>query len=167
MHLDYLSCALTVISTLLVGRRNWTGLVVAAVNSLIVCDIGWKTSQIGLIPANVFCLGVYAFSVRSWMKQAAGNQSAAENEKQEARAPLFRRILAKVQGVASHSNPKSQETASQQETASRNDVRRPVQLKTATPTASRAWVQHNPRRRQVRSVIASPRAGVYSRASAR
>jgi hypothetical protein len=163
MHLDYLSCALTVVSTFLVGRRNWTGLVIAAVNSLIVCDIGWKTSQIGLIPANVFCLGVYAFSVRSWFKEAASNQSAsvAENENQEARVPLFRRILAKVQGAASQNNTISQEAASQTE------VRRPIQFKPAAATINRAWVQHNPRRRQVRSEITWSRAGVYSRAAAR
>jgi hypothetical protein len=161
MHLDYLSCALTVISTLLVGRRNWTGLVVAAVNSLIVCDIGWKTSQIGLIPANVFCLGVYAFSVRSWIRQEASNQSAAGNEKQEARVPLFRRILAKAQGAVSRDKVKSQEAASQ------NEVRRPIELKAANGTVNREWVKHNPRRRQVRSTTAWPRAGVYSRAAAR
>jgi hypothetical protein len=161
MHLDYLSCALTVISTLLVGRRNWTGLVVAAVNSLIVCDIGWKTSQIGLIPANVFCLGVYAFSVRSWMKHSADNKSAAGNEKQEAQVPLLRRILANLQGIASRNNTKSQETASQ------HNMQRPVQLKTATAAVSRTWMRHSPRRRQVRSAVSLPRTGVYSRAAAR
>lgn len=161
MHLDYLSCALTIISTFLVGRRNWTGLVIAAVNSLIVCDIGWKTSQIGLIPANVFCLGVYAFSVRSWIRVARSNQSAVDSEKQEAQVPLVRRILAKVRGTASQNETKSQEAASQ------NELQRPIQSKPATATVSRAWVQHNPRRRQRRSATAWSRPGVYSRATAR
>ena len=37
-HLDYLSCLLTVLATILVGRKLWTGLVVSGVNSAIVCS---------------------------------------------------------------------------------------------------------------------------------
>ena len=69
-RLDYLSCLLTVIATILVGRKNWTGLVVSGVNSLIVCVIGLHTSQYGFIPANVFCIGIYAFNLKSWTKKA-------------------------------------------------------------------------------------------------
>jgi hypothetical protein len=36
-RLDYLSCFLTAVATILVGRKMWTGLVVSGVNSLIVC----------------------------------------------------------------------------------------------------------------------------------
>jgi hypothetical protein len=68
LHLDYLSCLLTVLATILVGRKSWTGLLVSIVNSLIVCVIGLRTSQFGFIPANVFCICVYAFSIRSWLK---------------------------------------------------------------------------------------------------
>lgn len=68
-RLDYLSCLLTVLSTLLVGRKIWVGLVVAGINSLIVCIIGIRTSQFGFIPANIFCIGVYACSIRSWRNQ--------------------------------------------------------------------------------------------------
>jgi hypothetical protein len=167
MHLDYLSCALTVVSTLLVGRRNWTGLVVAAVNSLIVCDIGWKTSQIGLIPANVFCLGVYAFSVRSWIRGGRSNQSAAESENQEAQAPLFHRILAKARGAASQTGDKAQTEAKPQPVAAQNELQQPAQSKAPVVTVSRAWMQHSPRRRQVRPATAWPRSHVYSRAAAR
>lgn len=163
MHLDYLSCALTVISTFLVGRRNWAGLVIAAVNSLIVCDIGWKTAQIGLIPANVFCLGVYAFSVRSWRKQAASKQSAAENKKQEAQipVPLLNRILARMRGAASQNEANAQQVPSQIE------VRRPIQFTPANVAVSGERMRHNPRRRQVRSSVAWAHPGVYSRAAAR
>jgi hypothetical protein len=70
-RLDYFSCFLTVVSTLLVGRKHWSGLVVAGVNSLLICAIGWRTSQFGFIPANLFCIGVYVFSFRSWMRPAA------------------------------------------------------------------------------------------------
>jgi len=69
-HLDYFSCLLTVLSTVLVGRKSWTGLVVAAFNSLLICVIGLKTGQFGFIPANLFCIGVYAVSIRSWRRSA-------------------------------------------------------------------------------------------------
>jgi hypothetical protein len=67
-RLDYLSCFLTVVATILVGRRIWTGLVVSSVNSLIVCVIGLHTSQYGFIPANVFCICINAFNLRAWLK---------------------------------------------------------------------------------------------------
>lgn len=67
-HLDYVSCALTVLSTVLVARRMWMGLVVAGINSALLCLIGLKTSQFGLVPANVFCIAVYAASFRSWLR---------------------------------------------------------------------------------------------------
>lgn len=65
-RLDYLSCFLTVVATILVGRKNWTGLLLSGVNSAIVCVIGVHTSQYGFIPANVFCICVYAFNIRKW-----------------------------------------------------------------------------------------------------
>lgn len=67
-RLDYLSCLLTVVATILVGRKMWTGLVVSGVNSLIVCVIGLHTSQYGFIPANVFCICINAFNLRAWLK---------------------------------------------------------------------------------------------------
>jgi hypothetical protein len=73
-HLDSVSCALTVLSTVLVGKKLWTGLVVAGVNSVVICVIGLRTAQFGFIPANLFCIAVYAVSLRSWMKkQGTGN----------------------------------------------------------------------------------------------
>lgn len=70
-HLDYLSCALTVLSTVLVSRKMWAGLVVAGVNSALLCLIGLKTSQFGFVPANLFCIAVYAANFRSWVKPQA------------------------------------------------------------------------------------------------
>ncbi|HEY1995149.1 MAG TPA: hypothetical protein VGG81_12150 [Edaphobacter sp.] len=67
-RLDYLSCFLTVVATILVGRKMWTGLLVSGVNSLIVCVIGLHTSQYGFIPANVFCICINAFNLRAWLK---------------------------------------------------------------------------------------------------
>ena len=68
-RLDYLSCFLTILATVLVGRKSWTGLLISIVNSLIVCVIGFRTSQFGFIPANLICICVYAFSIRSWLKK--------------------------------------------------------------------------------------------------
>lgn len=68
LRLDYLSCVLTVFSTILVGRRHWQGWVVAAVNSLIICVIGVRTAQLGFIPANLFCIVLYGLNLRTWRK---------------------------------------------------------------------------------------------------
>ena len=70
-RLDYLSCCLTVLSTILVGRKRWTGLAIAGVNSCIICLIGLRTGQLGFIPANLFCIGVYAISIRSWVRSGS------------------------------------------------------------------------------------------------
>ena len=69
LHLDYLSCFLTILATFLVGRKSWTGLLISIVNSMIVCVIGFRTSQFGFIPANLICICVYAFNIRSWVKE--------------------------------------------------------------------------------------------------
>jgi hypothetical protein len=67
--LDYLSCFLTVLATILLARKCWIGLLFAMINSMIVCAIGVHTLQFGFIPANLFCICVYALSLRSWFKQ--------------------------------------------------------------------------------------------------
>jgi hypothetical protein len=64
--LDYISCVLTVISTVLVGKKLWQGWVVAGVNSVIICFIGLRTAQFGFVPANLFCMGLYANNLWSW-----------------------------------------------------------------------------------------------------
>ena len=66
LRLDYLSCVLTIISTILVGRKNWEGWVLAAANSVVLCVIGLRTAQVGLVPANLFCMGLYANNLWSW-----------------------------------------------------------------------------------------------------
>ncbi len=65
---DYVSCLLTIVSTVLVGRRFWQGWVLAAINSVIICVIAVKTNQTGFIPANLFCIVLYAFNLRAWRK---------------------------------------------------------------------------------------------------
>lgn len=69
LRLDYLSCVLTIVSTILVGRRLWEGWVLAAVNSVIICIIAVRTAQTGFIPANLFCIVLYAMNMRSWRRQ--------------------------------------------------------------------------------------------------
>jgi hypothetical protein len=59
---------LTIFSTILVGRRCWEGWVLAAANSLIICVIGLRTAQLGFMPANLFCIVLYAFNLRTWRK---------------------------------------------------------------------------------------------------
>ncbi len=66
LRLDYLSCLLTVLSTILVGRKLRAGWVVAAVNSVLFCVIGVRTRQIGFIPANLFCIALYAWNLHRW-----------------------------------------------------------------------------------------------------
>jgi hypothetical protein len=80
-HLDYLSCLLTVLATILLARKSWIGLLIAIVNSVVVCAIALRTSQLGFIPANLFCICVYGFSMRSWLKkQAHTNRDQAQRE---------------------------------------------------------------------------------------
>ena len=80
-HLDYLSCFLTVLATILLGRKSWIGLLIAIFNSVIICAIALRTSQLGFIPANLFCICIYAFSMRSWLKeQAHTNRDQAQRQ---------------------------------------------------------------------------------------
>jgi hypothetical protein len=71
LRLDYLSCILTVASTILVGRRNWGGWILAGLNSGVVCMIGLRTAQFGFIPANLFCIVLYGMNLREWRKEEA------------------------------------------------------------------------------------------------
>jgi hypothetical protein len=68
VRLDYLSCILTIVSTILVGKRCWEGWALAAVNSVIICVIGVKTAQFGFVPANLFCLVLCGVNVRTWRR---------------------------------------------------------------------------------------------------
>jgi hypothetical protein len=58
---------LTILSTVLVGRKLWAGWVVAAVNSVLICIIAMRTSQFGFIPANLFCIVLYAWNLKRWL----------------------------------------------------------------------------------------------------
>jgi hypothetical protein len=53
------------LATILFARKSWIGLLIAIVNSVIVCAIALRTSQLGFIPANLFCICVYGLSSRN------------------------------------------------------------------------------------------------------
>jgi nicotinamide riboside transporter PnuC len=67
-RLDYISCVLTITSTILVGKKRWEGWVIAGINSALICVIAVNTSQLGFIPANLFCLALYAYNIWEWRK---------------------------------------------------------------------------------------------------
>jgi hypothetical protein len=54
LKLDYVSCILTIISTVLIGKKLWQGWVITGANSIIICLIGMRTAQFGFVPANLF-----------------------------------------------------------------------------------------------------------------
>ena len=66
LRLDYVSCVLTVASTVLVGRRCWEGWALAMINSVIIAIIAVKTQQLGFVPANIFCIAMSAINLHSW-----------------------------------------------------------------------------------------------------
>jgi hypothetical protein len=65
-RLDYITCVLTVVSTIMIGRKLWLGWIVAAINSVLFCIIGIRTAQFGFVPANIFCIALYAWNLRNW-----------------------------------------------------------------------------------------------------
>ena len=66
IRLDYLSCVLTVLGTVLIGRKLWQGWIVAAINSAVVCIIGMRTTQFGMVPANLLCIALYGSNLFAW-----------------------------------------------------------------------------------------------------
>jgi hypothetical protein len=66
IRLDYLSCILTVLATVLIGKKLWQGWVVAGINSAVVCVIGIRTAQFGFVPANLLCIALYTSNLFHW-----------------------------------------------------------------------------------------------------
>jgi hypothetical protein len=75
IRLDYLSCVLTVLATVLIGKKLWQGWVVAALNSAVVCVIGMRTAQFGFVPANLLCIALYTSNLVSWRPKKLTNNS--------------------------------------------------------------------------------------------
>ena len=80
LRLDYLSCLLTILSTVLVGKKIWQGWVIAGGNSLIICFIRVRTAQFGFVPANLVCIGLYANNLSRWRLQRKNDSSANRHE---------------------------------------------------------------------------------------
>jgi hypothetical protein len=82
LRLDYLSCVLTILSTVLVGKKLWQGWVVAGANSIIICIIGMRTAEFGFVPGNLFCIGLYANNLWNWRPKAqiANSQSRPQSQ---------------------------------------------------------------------------------------
>ena len=70
LRLDYISCVLTILSTVLVGRKLWQGWVVAGANSLLICLIGIRAAQFGFVPANLFCICLYSYNLQTWKSKS-------------------------------------------------------------------------------------------------
>jgi len=79
IRLDYLSCILTVLGTILLGKKLWQGWVVCAINSAVVCVIGLRTAQFGFVPANLFCIALYTSNVVSWRFKPSSVSSGSTN----------------------------------------------------------------------------------------
>lgn len=91
LRLDYLSCVLTIASTVMVGRRKWYGWVVAGTNSIIICAIGVNTGQFGFVPANLFCLALYLYNIIQWRGKDAPTREV-EGDTGETSAGITLRI---------------------------------------------------------------------------
>jgi hypothetical protein len=92
LRLDYLSCLLTIASTLMVGRRMWHGWLVAGANSVIISVIGMKTGQWGFVPANLFCIGIYVYNIILWRQQSPSMPASATLNGQSAARHIPRRF---------------------------------------------------------------------------
>jgi hypothetical protein len=78
--LDYLSCVLSVLGTVLIGRRLWHGWVVAAINSVVLCVIGMRTAQFGFVPANLVCIALYAGNLFAWRFKSPSSPANLHND---------------------------------------------------------------------------------------
>ena len=101
LRLDYISCVLTIVSTVLVGRRLWQGWIVAGANSVVICLIGLRTSQTGFVPANLFCLGIYGYNLVQWRSDggaAVGSGASDTDTLMATHSRLFRKLQRRVRG---------------------------------------------------------------------
>jgi hypothetical protein len=96
LRLDYLSCFLTIASTVLIGRRKWQGWIVAGVNSLIISVIGMRTAQTGFIPANLFCIAIYGYNILQWRKSSPTATASDRLESQASITHVPRRFVRRM-----------------------------------------------------------------------
>jgi hypothetical protein len=87
LRLDYVSCFLTILSTVLVGKKLWHGWIVAGANSIIICVIGMRTAEFGFVPGNLFCIGLYASNLWNWRKKAPNSRPQSSSWRSGAHLP--------------------------------------------------------------------------------
>jgi hypothetical protein len=80
IRLDYLSCVLTVLATVLIGKKLWQGWVVAGINRAVVCVIGIRTAQFGFVPANLLCIALYTSNLVNWRPKSGAHRDASNDE---------------------------------------------------------------------------------------
>jgi hypothetical protein len=106
LRLDYLSCVLTILSTVMVGRRKWQGWVVAGANSAIISVIGLQTGQWGFVPANAFCIALYLYNIRKWRSREGNGAELpanfAESPSLELSARLNQQYQVRAEATAMH-----------------------------------------------------------------
>ena len=78
IRLDYLSCILTVLATVLIGKKLWQGWVVAGINSAVVCVIGIRTAQFGFVPAKLLCIAIYTSNLFNWRFRSQPSSGAQD-----------------------------------------------------------------------------------------
>ncbi len=140
LHLDYLSCLLTVASTVMVGKRLWQGWVLAAINSIVFCLIGLHTGQWGFIPANLFCLLVYSYNIHQWREPQVGSADVKSptlvaSVRLEHQIPATpRKVLAFHQPRQPVTRIRSKSPADESATGNRIRPRTVPDLRESTPT---------------------------------
>ena len=80
LRLDYVSCILTILASILLGRKLWQGWVVAAVNSAVVCVIGVRTAQFGFVPANLLCIALYTSNLVTWRFRSSDHAAKQDSK---------------------------------------------------------------------------------------
>src|SRR5437667_4399359 len=88
LRLDYVSCVLTILGTILLGRKLWQGWVVAGINSAVVCVIGIRTAQFGFVPANLLCIALYTSNLFNWRVRTLPSRQTKSAEPESQVAPL-------------------------------------------------------------------------------
>ena len=68
LRLDYISCVLTDNLYCFGRQKDVVRVIVAGVNSLLICIVGVRTDQFGFIPANVFCIAPHSYNLWTWRR---------------------------------------------------------------------------------------------------
>lgn len=111
LRLDYVSCFLTILSTILIGKKLWQGWIVAGANSIIICIIGMRTAEFGFLPGNILCMGLYANNLWNWRLKSM----IANSPSRPLSNTWSRRLIDVI--LRSESKPKAQKLCSDMRTS--------------------------------------------------